>query len=44
MDNKEMTNDENYHFDVTGYLIVPGVLTPDQLKTCNEALDQLRNR
>ena len=36
-----MTNEENYHFDVTGYLIVPGVLTPDQLKTCNEALDQL---
>ena len=41
MDKKEMTNEENYHFDVTGYLIVPGVLTPDQLKTCNEALDQL---
>ena len=41
MDKQEMTNEENYHFDVTGYLIVPGVLTPDQLKTCNEALDQL---
>ena len=27
MDKKEMTNEENYHFDVTGYLIVPGVLT-----------------
>ena len=33
MDHKEMTNEENYHFDVTGYLIVPGVLTPDQLKS-----------
>ena len=41
MDKKEMTNEENYHFDVTGYLIVPGVLTLDQLKTCNETLDQL---
>ena len=41
MDKKEMTNEENYHFDVTGYLIVPGVLTPDQLKTCNKALDRL---
>ena len=41
MDKQEMTNEENYHFDVTGYLIVPGVLPPDQLKTCNEALDRL---
>ena len=23
MDKQEMTNEENYHFDVTGYLIVP---------------------
>ena len=44
MDKKEMTNEENYHFDVTGYLIVPGVLTPDQLKTCNEALDRVGDR
>ena len=41
MDRQEMTNEENYHFDVTGYLIIPGALTADQLKTCNEALDQL---
>ena len=41
MDKREMTNEENYHFDVTGYLIVPGVLTSDQLKDCNEVLDQL---
>ena len=24
---KQMTNEENYRFDVAGYLIVPGVLT-----------------
>jgi len=40
MDRKAMTNEENYHFDVAGYLIVPGVLTVTELKACNEALDQ----
>ena len=27
MDDKTMTNEENYRFDVAGYMIVPGVLT-----------------
>ncbi len=40
---KEMTNEENYHFDVAGYLIVPGVLTAAELKACNQALDQVES-
>ena len=36
----KMTNEENYHFDVAGYLIVPSVLTVDELKACNQTLDQ----
>ena len=39
MDGKKMTNEENYHFDVAGYLIVPSVLTINELKACNQALD-----
>ena len=41
MDGKAMSNEENYHFDVAGYLIVPGVLTADELQACNRELDQL---
>ena len=41
MDDKTMTNEENYRFDVAGYMIVPGVLTAAELKACNQALDQL---
>ena len=40
MAEKKMTNEENYHFDVAGYLIIPGVLTAAELKACNQALDQ----
>ena len=36
-----MTNEENYRFDVAGYLVVPGVLTAAELEACNQALDQL---
>ena len=41
MDDKTMTNEENYRFDVAGYMIVPGVLTAAELRACNQALDQL---
>ena len=41
MDDKTMTNEENYRFDVAGYMTVPGVLTAAELKACNQALDQL---
>jgi ectoine hydroxylase-related dioxygenase (phytanoyl-CoA dioxygenase family) len=41
MEPKIMTNEESYHFDVAGYLIIPGVLSAAQLTACNQALDQL---
>ena len=41
MDDKTMTNEENYRFDVAGYMIVPSVLTAAELNACNQALDQL---
>ena len=41
MDDKMMTNEENYRFDVAGYMIVPSVLTAAELNACNQALDQL---
>ena len=41
MDRKAMTYEENYHFDVAGYFIVPGVLTVAEIKDCNQALDRL---
>ena len=32
MDDKMMTNEENYRFDVAGYMIIPGVLTAAELR------------
>lgn len=40
MDREEMSNEENYSFDVAGYLHVPGVLNKGQVQRLNEALDQ----
>ena len=40
MDRESMSNEENYCFDVAGYLIVRGVLTRKELEACNQALDQ----
>ena len=40
MARKKMSHEENYHFDVAGYLIIPGVLSATRLKACNKALDQ----
>ena len=39
MDTERMTNEENYAFDVAGYLHVPGVLTPEEVAALNTALD-----
>ena len=39
MDNEVMTNEENYAFDVAGYLHVPGVLTQEEVAALNAALD-----
>ena len=35
----EMTEDERYLFDLNGYLVVRGVLTPEEVKACNDAID-----
>mmetsp|Transcript_25592 Transcript_25592/g.54647 ORF Transcript_25592/g.54647 Transcript_25592/m.54647 type:complete len:424 (-) Transcript_25592:892-2163(-) len=41
MDNypTEMTEDERYLFDLNGYLIVRGVLTPEEVAEANDAID-----
>ena len=41
MDNEVMSNEENYAFDVAGYLHIPGVLTQEEVATLNEALYQI---
>ena len=40
MDREEMSNEENYAFDVAGYLHVPGVLSRGEVETLNRALDE----
>lgn len=40
MDRESMGNEENYCFDVAGYLHIPGVLTRGEVKALNEALDE----
>jgi len=37
---EKMSNEENYCFDVAGYLIIRGALTPKEVEECNRALDQ----
>ena len=39
MDNEVMSNEENYAFDVAGYLHIPGVLNQEEVAALNEALD-----
>ena len=39
MDNDVMRNEENYAFDVAGYLHIPGVLSQEEVAALNEALD-----
>ncbi len=36
----EMTEDERYLFDLNGYLIVRGVLTPEEIEEANAAIDR----
>lgn len=36
-----MTNEETYRFDVSGFIIVRGVLSSDELATYNKAFDQI---
>ena len=40
MDRETMTNEENYAFDLTGYLHVPGVLTRPEVARINDAIDR----
>ncbi|MSS71790.1 MAG: hypothetical protein EXS64_09910 [Candidatus Latescibacteria bacterium] len=40
MDRESMSNEENYCFDVAGYLIVRGALTPKEVETLNQTLDK----
>ena len=43
MDNEVMSNEENYAFDVAGYLHIPGVLNQEEVAALNEALDAVGN-
>ena len=36
-----MTEAESYRFDIFGFIIVRGVLSPDELAACNKVLDQV---
>ena len=42
MDRETMTNEENYAFDLTGYLHIPGVLTRPEVTRLNDAIDRDR--
>lgn len=39
MDRDQMTNEENYHFDVAGFLHIPGVLNSGEVSRLNDAID-----
>ena len=41
MDNEVMSNEENYAFDVAGYLHISGVLSQDEVIALNDALDAI---
>jgi len=34
-----MTEEEKYYFDLRGYLIIRGALSPDEIRACNDAID-----
>ena len=40
MDRETMTNEENYAFDLTGYLHIPGALTRPEVARINDAIDR----
>ena len=39
-----MDDYERYFFDLNGYLVVEGALTPDEVAACNEAIDRNPDR
>ena len=41
MDRESMSNEENYGFDVAGYLHVPGVLNRGEVEALNRMLDEI---
>jgi hypothetical protein len=41
MDYEAMSNEENYAFDVAGYLHVHGVLNREEVRALNEVLDEV---
>lgn len=46
MDQTTVTNGctpmEEYLFDLRGYIVIKGALTPEQLKTCNSSFDEIK--
>ena len=36
-----MDDDENYRFDIFGFIVLSGVLSPGEVAACNEAIDQM---
>ena len=43
MDRDQMSNNENYVLDVTGFLHVPGVLATAEVDRLNRAIDETGN-
>jgi ectoine hydroxylase-related dioxygenase (phytanoyl-CoA dioxygenase family) len=41
VDKDEMSNEENYHFDVAGFLHIPGVLNSGEVSRLNQTLDEV---
>ena len=39
-----MTDEERYHFDLRGFLVVRDALTSDEIAACNVSIDQFRGR
>ena len=39
-----VSEEEKYCFDLRGYLVVPNVLSPDEIETCNVALDHFADK
>ena len=40
----QITEEEKYAFDLQGFLVVPGVLTDDEVAAANAALDHYREQ
>ena len=44
MDRAEMSHEENYCFDISGYLVLRGVLTPREVEACNSGAQTREGR